>query len=190
MLSQLDVREEADMTPINSLDTVLRAGLDAAQSQSRSVEGDKLADARAQVLQGTVKTQSTLLQPDHDRFSRDGHDPENTDDARLNRSLRALAEKFQAGQAAQAAVEDNPAEAAKTATTEQTDGRQLAYIGSWVGASTSSAPAPDPAPAPAPAVAPPPATGSSSDSSGSGSGSGTTSGGNGSNSPFWKWLHR
>src|SRR3954469_9241418 len=110
------------MTPINSLDSVLRAGLDSAtQSQSRTVEGEKLADARAQVLQGTVTTNPSILQPDNDRFNAfESHDPADTDDARLNRALRALAEKFQAGQAAQAAVADEPAKASQTTTGEET----------------------------------------------------------------------
>src|SRR3954471_18054673 len=177
MHSQLDVREEADMTPMNSLDSVLRAGLEAAtQSQSRTVEGDKLADARADVLQGTVATKPLLLQPDNDQFSFERHDPNDTDDARLTRALRSLAEKSQAGQAAQAAVADEPAKVAVATTSGEETGRQLAYVGQWVGASTSSAPVQDPAPAPAPAVPPPTGSGSTG---GSTSGSGSGSGGNG-----------
>jgi hypothetical protein len=176
MHSQLDVREEADMTPMNSLDSVLRAGLEAAtQSQSRTVEGDKLADARADVLQGTVATKPLLLQPDNDQFSFEHHDPNDTDDARLNRALRSLAEKFQAGQAAQVAVADEPAKAAAATTSPEETGRELAYVGQWVGASTTSAPVPDPAPAPAPAVPPPSGSGSTGGST-SGSGSGTNNG--------------
>src|SRR5690349_22416292 len=121
------------MTPINSLDSVLRAGLDAAtQSHSTQVEGEKLADARAQVLQGTVATKPLLLQPDNDHFAPgDGSDPNDTDDARLTRALRSLAERFHAGQAAQAAEADEPAAAAATTTADET-GRQLAYVGQWV----------------------------------------------------------
>src|SRR3954449_8363263 len=176
MHSQLDVREEADMTPMNSLDSVLRAGLEAAtQSQSRTVEGDKLADARADVLQGSVATKPLLLQPDNDQFSFEHHDPNDTDDARLNRALRSLAEKFQAGQAAQAAVADEPAKASQTTTGEETT-RQLAYVGQWVGATTSSAPVVAPAPSAPPAVPPPSGSGSTGGST-SGSGSGTNNGG-------------
>ena len=165
------------MTPINSLDSVLRAGLEnAAQMQSRPVEGDKLADARAQVLQGTVATTPLSLQPNDDKFSFERNDPNDTDDARLTHALRALAEKFQAGQAAQAAVADAPAKAAVEATTGEETGRQLAYVGQWVGASTVGAPAPDPAPAPAPSVPPPSGSGSSGGST-SGSGSGGTNNG-------------
>ena len=131
------------MTPINSLDSVLQAGFDAAtQAQAKPVEGDKLADARAQVLQGGVAAKSHLLQPNNnDMFSLDkGDDPNDTDDARLNRALRSLAEKFQAGQAAQAAVADEPETATGAVAAEQTGGKELAYIGSWVGAATFAAP--------------------------------------------------
>jgi len=130
------------MTPINSLDSVLQAGFDAAtQAQAKPVEGEKLADARAQVLQGGVAAKSHLLQPNNDMFSLDkGDDPNDTDDARLNRALRSLAEKFQAGQAAQAAVADEPETATGAVAAEQTSGKELAYIGSWVGAATSAAP--------------------------------------------------
>jgi len=162
------------MTSMNSLDSVLRAGLDAAShSGPTQVEGEKLADARAQVLQGTVATKPLLLQPDNDHFAPgDGSDPNDTDDARLTRALRSLAERFQAGQAAQAAVADEPKAAAAVATTtaEET-GRQLAYIGQWVGATTFGSQVADPAPTPPP-VAPPPPTGDTS-----GSGTGTNNGG-------------
>ena len=58
------------MTSMNSLDSVLRAGLDAAShSGPTQVEGEKLADARAQVLQGTVATTPLSLQPNDDKFS-------------------------------------------------------------------------------------------------------------------------
>ena len=131
------------MTSITSLDSVLRAGLDAANSQSRPVEGEKLADARAQVLQGTVATKSLSLQPNDDTsaftFDR-GDDPNDTDDARLTKALRSLAEKFQAGQAAQAATEAETNDPTKAAATVQTDGQQLAFVGAFVGASTVSAP--------------------------------------------------
>src|SRR3954467_1649529 len=130
MLSQLDVREEADMTPIN-LDSVLQAGLSASsQSQSRAVEGEKLADARAQVLQGTVSKQSNLLEPDTDKFSFGRDSADDTDDARLNRALRSLAEKFQAGQAAQAAVADAPAPT-KVPGAIDGGGQKLAFVGSF-----------------------------------------------------------
>jgi hypothetical protein len=168
------------MTPINSLDSLLQAGLAQATSpQSRTVEGEKLADARAQVLQGATAKPAgpSLLKPDADRFSRNPSDPNQTDDARLTRALRSLAEKFQAGQAAQSVAEDAPVVEAKATAVEETSGKQLAFIGSWVGAATSAAPIADPAPPadppadppPAPPVAPPPPAGGSSGSGASGS---------------------
>jgi len=168
------------MTSMNSLDSVLRAGLDAAaHSGPTQVEGEKLADARAQVLQGTVATKPLLLQPDNDHFAPgDGSDPNDTDDARLTRALRSLAERFQAGQAAQAAVADEPsATAAVGSTTAEETGRQLAYIGQWVGATTFGS-QPAPAPTPPPAVPPPSGSGSTG-GSGSGTNNGGTNNGNG-----------
>jgi len=163
------------MSPINSLDSQAQAGL----SPPSTVEGDKLADARAQVLQATTAKPAgpSLLKPDADRFSRDQNDPNQTDDARLARAMRSLAEKFQAGQAAQSVAEDAPVVEAKATAVEATSGKQLASIGSWVGAATSAAPIADPtphadappAPDPAPPVAPPPPTGGSSGSGSSSS---------------------
>src|SRR4051812_32727222 len=162
MDSQLEVREEANMTAIDSLDSVLQASTNAAlQQHTRTVEGEKLADARADVLSGIVGDQAHMLQPKVDRFSAD---PADTDDARLNRALRALAEKFQAGRAA------------RTAPAEAGDAQQVAVAASIVGAASGAAPvtAAPVAPSPAPAVTAPADTSSSS-----GSGTGTSSGNNG-----------
>lgn len=184
------------MTPIDSLDSVLQAGLSAAtRAHAHTVSGENLADARASILQ-TDMTQGPpkLLGDDSqkyaakDFFSKDSQDPSGAADARLTQALRSMAERFQAGQAAQAATKDEPVVTAKTTTVQQTSGKDLAFIGSWVGAASSSAPvtAPATAPAPAtttqsdPAVTQPASTGTAPDS-GSGTGSGTsTSTGSGS----------
>ena len=177
------------MTSITSLDSVLQAGLDAAQkAHSHTVAGDKLADERAQILQADPTTSAAphLLGDDNDRFaakdffSKDAKDPNGAADQRLSQALRSLAERFQAGQAAQAATKDQPTVAAKATAVEQTSGKELAYIGSWVGAATSSAPiaAPSTSPAPAPAPTAPAVTqpADTSSTSGSGTGSGTSTG--------------
>src|SRR4051794_13254761 len=93
MQSQSTVKKRStDMTPTTSLDSVLKSSLSTAGHDP--VEGERLADARAQVLSGTLEGP---LDKQVDRFTR--NPAQDTDDTRLNRALRALAAKYQATQA-------------------------------------------------------------------------------------------
>src|SRR4051812_12390858 len=81
------------MTQKPSLDSVLKSSLSAATSHA-PVEGERLADARADVLGGGLRG---TLDRTADRFT--PGPAADSDDARLSRALRALAARYQATQA-------------------------------------------------------------------------------------------